>query len=86
MCKLFKCLLVLLFLLGVVVLVYVVNDVQLIKCGEYLVIVGDCVVCYSEKGCVLFSGGYLIGSFFGIIYSINIMFFKIYGIGQYMLE
>lgn len=61
-------------------------DQQLVQCGEYLVKVGDCVVCYIVKGGKFFVGGLFIVMFIGMVYLFNIMLDKDYGIGNYSEE
>lgn len=80
----------LLLLIGLVVNVWVKDmfvDIVQIKCGEYFVIVVDCVVCYMVFGGKFFVGGLLMQILMlGIIYSSNIMFDEKIGIGKWMYE
>ena len=56
---------------------------QLIKQGEYLSRLGDCMACHSLPGKPAYSGGLAIESNLGTIYSTNITPDKQYGIGNY---
>lgn len=56
-------------------------DLVLIECGKYLVIVGDCVVCYMQCGGVFFVGGYEVFMLFGNIFMLNIMLDDEIGLG-----
>ncbi|GAA0764784.1 cytochrome c [Ideonella azotifigens] len=58
-------------------------DPALVKRGEYLARVGDCVACHSAPGKPAFSGGLAIDSGHGVIYSTNITPDKQHGIGNY---
>lgn len=55
----------------------------LIKRGEYLSRVGDCMACHSAPGKPAWSGGLAIQSAFGPIYSTNISPDPEHGIGRY---
>lgn len=59
------------------------NDAELIKRGEYLSRVGDCMACHSVEGQAPYSGGLPIKSDLGVIYSTNITPDKQHGIGNY---
>lgn len=56
---------------------------QLIKQGEYLSRLGDCMACHSLPGKPAYAGGLAIESNLGTIYSTNITPDKQYGIGNY---
>jgi len=56
---------------------------MLIKRGEYLSRVGDCMACHSVPGKQPYSGGLAIPSDMGTIYSTNITPDKQHGIGNY---
>lgn len=59
------------------------HDNSLIKRGEYLSRVGDCMACHSVEGQDQYSGGLAIKSDLGVIYSTNITPDKKVGIGNY---
>ena len=59
------------------------HDAQLIKKGEYLSRLGDCMACHSVAGKPDYSGGLAIESNLGTIYSTNITPDKEHGIGNY---
>ncbi|GKX63512.1 alcohol dehydrogenase [Pragia fontium] len=62
------------------------NDSDLIKRGEYLARVGDCVACHTSKGGIPFAGGLPMVTPIGTIYSTNITPDKDTGIGNYSFE
>ncbi len=55
----------------------------LIKQGEYLARLGDCMACHTTAGRPAYAGGLAIKSDLGTIYSTNITPDKQYGIGNY---
>ncbi|WP_312545597.1 c-type cytochrome [Pantoea eucalypti] len=59
------------------------NEAQLIKQGEYLSRLGDCMACHSLPGKPAYSGGLAIESNLGTIFSTNITPDKQHGIGNY---
>ena len=59
------------------------NEAQLIKQGEYLSRMGDCMACHSVAGKPEYTGGLAINSGLGTIYSTNITPDKQVGIGNY---
>lgn len=59
------------------------DDAQLIKKGEYLSRLGDCMACHSVAGKPDYAGGLAIESNLGTIYSTNITPDKEHGIGNY---
>jgi mono/diheme cytochrome c family protein len=59
------------------------DDAELMKKGEYLSRLGDCMACHSVSGKPAYSGGLAIKSDLGTIYSTNITPDKIHGIGNY---
>ena len=59
------------------------DEAQLIKKGEYLSRLGDCMACHSVAGKPDYSGGLAIESNLGTIYSTNITPDKAHGIGNY---
>ena len=59
------------------------DEAQLIKQGEYLSRLGDCMACHSVAGKPAYSGGLAIDSNLGRIYSTNITPDKEHGIGNY---
>lgn len=59
------------------------DEAQLIKQGEYLSRLGDCMACHSVKGKPDYAGGLAIESDPGTIYSTNITPDKAHGIGNY---
>lgn len=59
------------------------DTAQLIKQGEYLSRLGDCMACHSLPGKPDYAGGLAIESNLGIIYSTNITPDKKFGIGNY---
>lgn len=59
------------------------DTAQLIKQGEYLSRLGDCMACHSLPGKPAYAGGLAIESNLGTIYSTNITPDKQYGIGNY---
>jgi len=61
-------------------------DAQLIKQGEYLSKMGDCIACHTAKDGKPFAGGLGLESPLGTIYSTNITPDKETGIGEYSLE
>lgn len=71
---------------GLVVVGYVSVDVNLIVCGEYLIKVVDCVVCYIIKEGKFFVGGLVFKILMGILYLLNIIFDKEIGIGSWIDE
>ena len=62
------------------------SGVDLIKRGEYLARVGDCVACHTSKGGTPFAGGLPMATPIGTIYSTNITPDKKHGIGEYSFE
>ncbi|MBS0850560.1 cytochrome c [Enterobacter sp. JGM127] len=62
------------------------DDVSLIKKGEYLARLGDCMACHTVKGKPDYAGGLAIESDLGTIYSTNITPDKEHGIGNYTEE
>lgn len=62
------------------------DDVSLIKKGEYLARLGDCMACHTVKGKPDYAGGLAIESDLGTIYSTNITPDKKHGIGNYTEE
>ena len=54
----------------------------LIKQGEYLARLGDCMACHTTAGRPAYAGGLAIKSDLGTIYSTNITPDKHYGIGD----
>jgi cytochrome c5 len=56
---------------------------ELIKKGEYLAIVGDCISCHSKQGRAAFSGGLAMETPFGTIFTPNITPDKTTGIGNW---
>ncbi|WP_130833762.1 c-type cytochrome [[Erwinia] mediterraneensis] len=59
------------------------DESQLIKRGEYLSRLGDCMACHSLPGKPDFAGGLAIESNLGTIYATNITPDKTHGIGNY---
>lgn len=59
------------------------DDAALIKQGEYLSRLGDCMACHSVPGKPAYAGGLAIESNLGTIYSTNITPDKTRGIGSY---
>ncbi len=59
------------------------DEAQLIKQGEYLSRLGDCMACHSLPGKPDYSGGLAIESNLGTIFSTNITPDKQHGIGNY---
>ncbi|WP_297207236.1 cytochrome c [uncultured Pluralibacter sp.] len=59
------------------------DDAALIKQGEYLSRLGDCMACHSVPGKPAYAGGLAIESNLGTIYSTNITPDKTHGIGSY---
>jgi mono/diheme cytochrome c family protein len=59
------------------------DDAELMKKGEYLSRLGDCMACHSVSGKPAYSGGLAIKSDLGTIYSTNITPDKSHGIGNY---
>ncbi|MGP4132025.1 cytochrome c [Pantoea tagorei] len=59
------------------------DEAQLIKKGEYLSRLGDCMACHSVAGKPDYAGGLAIESNLGTIYSTNITPDKEHGIGNY---
>ena len=59
------------------------DDAALIKQGEYLSRLGDCMACHSAPGKPAYAGGLAIESNLGTIYSTNITPDKTRGIGSY---
>lgn len=62
------------------------NGVDLIKQGEYLARMGDCVACHTKPGGAEFAGGLPMSTPIGTIYSSNITPDKETGIGNYSFE
>ncbi len=62
------------------------NNLELIKRGEYLARMGDCVACHTSKGGTPFAGGLPMATPIGTIYSTNITPDKETGIGDYSFE
>ncbi len=58
---------------------------DLVKRGEYVARLGDCVACHSTKNGAPFSGGYEIGTPMGSVFSTNITPDPGTGIGNYSL-
>jgi cytochrome c5 len=56
---------------------------DIVKRGEYLVIVGDCISCHSKPGGSAFSGGLPMETPFGTLYTPNITPDKSTGIGNW---
>lgn len=63
--------------------VHAEDEAQLIKQGEYLSRLGDCMACHSMPGKPAYSGGLAIESNLGTIFSTNITPDKQHGIGNY---
>ena len=63
--------------------VHAEDEAQLIKQGEYLSRLGDCMACHSLPGKPAYSGGLAIESNLGTIFSTNITPDKQHGIGNY---
>ena len=59
------------------------DEAALIKQGEYLSRLGDCMACHSVAGKAAYAGGLAIESNLGTIYSTNITPDKAHGIGNY---
>lgn len=59
------------------------DDAALIKQGEYLSRLGDCMACHTVAGKADYAGGLAIESSLGTIYSTNITPDKQHGIGNY---
>ncbi|QFS59298.1 c-type cytochrome [Pantoea dispersa] len=59
------------------------DDASLIKKGEYLARLGDCMACHTVAGKADYAGGLAIESNLGTIYSTNITPDKQHGIGNY---
>lgn len=59
------------------------NQDQLVRQGEYLARLGDCMACHTRSGGADYAGGLAIKSGLGTIYSTNITPDKQSGIGQY---
>ncbi|MFY0403722.1 c-type cytochrome [Pantoea dispersa] len=59
------------------------DDASLIKKGEYLARLGDCMACHTVAGKADYAGGLAIDSNLGTIYSTNITPDKQHGIGNY---
>ncbi len=59
------------------------DEAQLIKQGEYLSRLGDCMACHTVSGKGDYAGGLAIESNLGTIYSTNITPDKEHGIGNY---
>lgn len=62
------------------------DTARLVKRGEYLARVGDCIACHTGKGGQAFAGGLPMETPIGKIYSSNITPDKTTGIGEYSLE
>lgn len=64
---------------------YTTADPKLIKRGEYLVKIGDCISCHTDatKGGKPFSGGLAMNTPFGVFYTPNITSDKKTGIGEW---
>lgn len=62
------------------------NGAALIKKGEYLARMGDCVACHTNPGGAEFAGGLPMPTPIGTIYSSNITPDKKTGIGDYSFE
>ncbi len=58
-------------------------NADLVKRGQYLVRVGDCLSCHLRAGGSPFAGGLALNTPFGIIYSANITSDKTNGIGDW---
>ena len=71
---------------GVAAQAHAEDEAQLIKKGEYLSRLGDCMACHSVAGKPDYSGGLAIESDLGTIYSTNITPDKEHGIGNYTEE
>lgn len=76
-------LLVVLALSGVALQAQAEDEAALIKQGEYLSRLGDCMACHSVAGKAAYAGGLTIESNLGTIYSTNITPDKAHGIGNY---
>ena len=76
-------LLVALALSGVALQAQAEDEAALIKQGEYLSRLGDCMACHSVAGKAAYAGGLAIESNLGTIYSTNITPDKAHGIGNY---
>ncbi|MGG6430584.1 c-type cytochrome [Acetobacter ghanensis] len=61
-------------------------DEDLIKKGEYVARLGDCVACHTALNGQKFAGGLAIKTPIGMIYSTNITPDPTYGIGTYTLQ
>jgi mono/diheme cytochrome c family protein len=61
-------------------------DADLIKQGEYVARLGDCVACHTALNGQKFAGGLSIKTPVGTIYSTNITPDPTYGIGTYTLQ
>lgn len=83
MVQIFELVSVLFDVFVVVLVLIVLFEVVLIECGCYLVVVFDCIVCYIVLCGKFMVGGLVIVLLVGEIIVINIMFFKLYGIGNY---
>lgn len=68
---------------GVVLQAQAEDEAALIKQGEYLSRLGDCMACHSVAGKAAYAGGLAIESNLGTIYSTNITPDKAHGIGNY---
>ena len=68
---------------GFAVQAHAEDDAQLIKQGEYLSRLGDCMACHSVSGKPDYAGGLAIESNLGTIFSTNITPDKEHGIGNY---
>ncbi|MGK3143185.1 c-type cytochrome [Pantoea sp. C2G6] len=68
---------------GVTLQAHADDEAQLIKQGEYLSRLGDCMACHSSPGKPDYSGGLAIESNLGTIFSTNITPDKQHGIGNY---
>lgn len=62
------------------------DNTALIKRGEYVARMGDCVACHTSKGGQPFAGGLPMATPIGTIYTTNITPDKEHGIGDYSFE
>lgn len=62
------------------------TNIDLIKRGEYVAQMGDCVACHTRKGGQPFAGGLPMATPIGTIYTTNITPDKEHGIGNYSFK
>ena len=63
-----------------------VKDPDLVKKGEYLTKLGDCIACHTELNGQPFAGGRAMDTPFGVFYSPNITPSKAHGLGNWSYD